>query len=62
MIVLEICSNRHLQFKEVELKFFSIKNWNENWNYFKTWNRSRTEIILKTVIEIELKSRTSELK
>ena len=43
MILLEICSIRHLLFKEVELKLFSIKNLNENW------------IILKTEIEVELK-------
>jgi len=42
MILLEICSTRHLQFKEVELNF-------------QTRTEMRTEVILKTEIEVELK-------
>ena len=60
---LEIRSIRHLLFKEVELKLFSNDNWNENLNYCKNWNGSRTEIFfLRTVTEIELKGRMSEMK
>ena len=51
MILLEI-----LLFKEVELKLFPIKNWNENWNYFKNCNWNRTEIEdVRTEIEVEWK-------
>jgi len=45
MIFLEICSIRHLLFKEVELKYY----------YVQTRTEMRTEIIFKIEIVVELK-------